>query len=507
VAFAFAGADLLVETGLDGRIGFAAGTFRHRFGIEPEQVVGQHIGDLLTPSDRGVLDTALAAVAAAGRIRPMVLRLNDSARTHATLAGILVHGRVPLVAFTFGPVARPAPGVTDSYSFTREVVARLRDGKSGELSLLEAKGWDRLRVTLSPDDQQVLRDGMTSAAADGVPGALAADLGDGRIGVLTEGTADRPGIVERLEKLLRASPAGTEVRVDSAGLRLDVAGLAPSQAARALRYALASFTEGGADAARATGGGLDKVIAQAEERARALRIAVADRRFHLRFQPVVSLATRHVHHYEALLRPLPPPGRPAQSPQDFVNFVEATGLSAELDYAVTEEALLALRTAPLVSVAVNISGLSVQDTAFRDRFLALLAAHSDIARRLLVELTETAEIEDMAAAAATIKLIREAGTPVCLDDFGAGAASFRYLRELAVDYVKIDGPYVQRAVLGPRERGIVSSMVELAGTVGARVVAEMIETEEQAILMRGLGVEFGQGWLFGRPDVLPGTWR
>lgn len=508
VAFAFAAADMLVETSMSGRIAFATGAFRHRFGVEPEQFVGRHVSEVLTASNRAALDAALQAAPAQGRIPPMVLRLNDAARTAATVAAILVPGAAPRLAFSFGPVARPAAAVTDPTSFARELEARLREGTSSELSLLEMKGWEALRDTLSPADQRALRDGISDAAGGG-PGVLTAELGEGRIGVLTEGPADRPGIVQRLEQLLRATPAGRKVQVEGTGIQLDAGNLEPSQAARALRYALASFAEGGTEAVQATGSGLEKVIAQAEERARTLRIAVTDRRFRLRFQPVVSLATRRIHHYEALLRPLPPPGRPAQKPQDFVNFVEATGLSAELDYAVTEEALIALRAAPLVSVAVNISGLSLQDPIFRDRFLALLAAHPGQggAGRLLVELTETAEIDDMATAAATIKRIREAGAPVCLDDFGAGAASFRYLREFSIDYVKIDGPYVQRALLGARERGFVSSMVELAATVGARVVAEMIETEEQAQLMRTLGVEFGQGWLFGRPDVLPGTWR
>ena len=503
VAFAFSAADLLVETSIDGRIGFAAGAFRHRFGVEPEHFVGLHVSEVLTASNRAALDAALAAAATQGRIAPMVLRLNDKLRTAATVAAILVPGAAPRLAFTFGPVARPAAAVTDPASFARELEARLNEGSAGEVSLLEMKGWEALRETLSPADHRMLREEINEAAGGG-RGALTADLGDGRIGVLSDGQGDRPGIVQRLEKLLSARPATRNVQVEGVGFQLDAGSLEPSQAARALRYALASFAEGGAEAVRAAGSGLERVIAQAEERARALRIAVADRRFRLRFQPVVTLATRRIHHYEALLRPLPPPGRPAQKAQDFVNFVEATGLSAELDYAVTEEALLALRAAPMVSIAVNISGLSLQDTAFRDRFLALLAAHpgKDGAGRLLVELTETAEIDDMGAAATTIAMIRAAGAPVCLDDFGAGAASFRYLREFAIDFVKIDGPYVQRAMLGPRERAFVSSMVELAGTVGARVVAEMIETEAQARLMDALKVDYGQGWLFGRAGKL-----
>ncbi len=92
---------------------------------------------------------------------------------------------------------------------------------------------------------------------------------------------------------------------------------------------------------------------------------------------------------------------------------------------------------------------------------------------------------------------------MCLDDFGAGAAAFRYLRDFQIDVLKIDGQYVRRAPLGTRERSFVTSMVDLAAAVGARVIAEQVETLEEAHLMRVLGVEFGQGWLFGRPGSLP----
>ena len=113
----------------------------------------------------------------------------------------------------------------------------------------------------------------------------------------------------------------------------------------------------------------------------------------------------------------------------------------------------------------------------------------------------------MAAAADAIAQFRAHGVPVCLDDFGAGGAAFRYLRAFGVDYVKIDGLYVRAAARGARERGFVAAMVELAGQADAKVVAEMIETEDQAALMRELGVHYGQGWLFGRPGTLPGARR
>ena len=101
--------------------------------------------------------------------------------------------------------------------------------------------------------------------------------------------------------------------------------------------------------------------------------------------------------------------------------------------------------------------------------------------------------------------MREQNIGVCLDDFGAGAAAFRYLRDFPVDYLKIDGAYVLGALRGERERNVVTSMLDLARSVGAETIAEAIETRELARLMEELGCMFGQGWLFGKAAPLPGT--
>jgi EAL domain-containing protein (putative c-di-GMP-specific phosphodiesterase class I) len=159
---------------------------------------------------------------------------------------------------------------------------------------------------------------------------------------------------------------------------------------------------------------------------------------------------------------------------------------------------------------VNLSGLSMQNPAYRKRLLTRLAELRNegsklAASRLLIELTETAEIGDLDAAASSMEQLRSVGVPVCLDDFGAGVAVFRYLRAFGVDYVKLDGDYVRAACKSKRDRTLVASMIELASTAGAAVVAEMIETEEQCAAMQEMGATFGQGWLFGRPGRLPGA--
>jgi EAL domain-containing protein (putative c-di-GMP-specific phosphodiesterase class I) len=194
----------------------------------------------------------------------------------------------------------------------------------------------------------------------------------------------------------------------------------------------------------------------------------------------------------------------ALSPQNFVTYAEAINLSEPLDLAIVSEVRATLAEAPReVRVAANISGLSMQSASFRDQLMAQVPRDG----RLLVELTETADITDTDAAAATIAALRQAQVEVGIDDFGAGSASFRYVRDFRVDHVKIDGSYVRAATQGARERGLVASMRDLAHGLGADTIAEMIETEETAGLMRELGVTFGQGYLFGRAGRLPGSRR
>lgn len=517
MAFAFAGADLLIETDPHGVIRFAAGAFGPRMGVEPGAVIGRHLYTLLAPVDRDGLAIALETVLRRGRIAPLVLRLNDAARTPVSVAAIVVPSTPPRICVTLGQVPN-APvadriDAGDPGALVREAKLRLHDGQGGKLALLELANWPALQESLSTTDRQSLRAGIVNAITTTDGGARPQEFAEGRFGVVVNDTDEITAIVQRLDALARNSLPGKPAQVDRLELSLGAGTLTPSQAARALCYTLSRFRSGGAAAVRAAGAddGLAGVLAGAVKRIHAFRTAIADGRFQMKYQPVASLVDRSTHHFEALIRPFGAVIGADQSTQDFVVFAEAMGLSEDLDLAVAETVLATLRANPEVSIAVNVSGLSMQNLEFRERLLEILARADagtrDLAPRLLLELTETVEIEDVAAAAVNIGAFRELGIGVCLDDFGAGAAAFTYLREFPVDFVKIDGLYVTRAALGSRERSFVSSMVDLASSVGARVIAERIETEAEAQLMRLLGVEFGQGWLFGRPGMLPGESR
>ena len=508
LAFAFAAADLLVEASVDGRIRFAAGAFIARFGVDAGSFLSRHVSELIAAVDQPAFAMALAAVERRGRVPPLLVRLADAGQTPVSVAALLMPGPPARLCLTFG--ATPASGSDRGAALSAMAegtaplvhAARLA-GTSGEIGLIELPGWADLQRGLSGDDQLRLADRIGEALLGSA--TLASDVGGGRFGVVCAGECDVPGLVARLE---RALGGGSAVRVNGAQLTLAADALEPAHAARALRYALTCFAERGAAAAVSLGAGegLAGIMAHAQARARSLRVAIAERRFALRYQPVVGLVDRKIRHFEALIRPNTMPGAPQQSPQEFVCFAETVGLCEELDTAVLREAVAALRDSPEVCIAVNVSGLSMQSRTFGARLMQQVGA-PELHGRLMVELTETAEIADMESAAASMAALRASGIRLCLDDFGAGAAAFRYLRDFPVDIVKIDGSYVTRAGRSPRERGFVASMVDLAGSVKADTVAEMVETEAQAALMVDLGVNLGQGWLFGRPGALPGAGR
>ena len=469
-------------------------------GSAPEAFVGRPIRDVVDQVDHATLDAALSLLAEKGRLLPLLIRLADPGRTRLALAGLrfaMTDSPVRLyLTFAVPPAPIEALPVATPREFAHAAESRLRAGAPADLGLLE------------------IGSGMLGAAAAGTigsvlrqlaPDVLASEVAPGRFGLLDPGggAGGLMAIAASLEAELRAR--GVDAAVASHTLTLADQKLTAMQAARALRQALAAFARGGVSGLSAAGfaGGLAGYLQQAAIHTEALRRAIRARCFNLVFQPIVALADRALHHYEALLRPEPIAGCAFATPQEFVVLVEALGLAGELDHTVAALACEAA-AASVVPIAFNVSAQSVQNAVFRDRLLgALVNSPACRAGRLIVEMTETAEVDDIAEAARTAEALRTIGVPFCLDDFGAGAADMRLLRALPADLVKLDGSYVPGVARDGRERRFVAGMIDIAHAVKASVVAEQIETELQAETLLAMGVTFGQGWLFGRPAALP----
>ena len=215
-------------------------------------------------------------------------------------------------------------------------------------------------------------------------------------------------------------------------------------------------------------------------------------------QPLVALADDTVVGHELLVR-LPDAGQVAIPAGVWFEVAERYDLATAIDAWVLERALVLLGSRP-GHLSVNISATSIGRGVVLDALRDGLARTGADAGRLTLEITETAAIGNIAAAARFAEAIRSLGCRLALDDFGAGFGSFYYLKHLPFDDVKIDGEFVRDSVADERDRAIIGAMVGVATSMGRRTVAECIEDAATLELMRGHGVDLAQGYHLGRPE-------
>jgi len=165
------------------------------------------------------------------------------------------------------------------------------------------------------------------------------------------------------------------------------------------------------------------------------------------------------------------------------------------------QAILVLNEDPMgTGIAINLSGASVDKTAFKGSVLACLTALEASPTKLVIELTESWDMHDLALAESLLTELKTRGHPVCLDDVGAGAASIRYLRALPANWLKIDGGFVAAALNSMRDRAILTALLSLREALDVRFIAEGVETEEIKDFVTRLGFDAAQGYAIGRPE-------
>jgi len=228
--------------------------------------------------------------------------------------------------------------------------------------------------------------------------------------------------------------------------------------------------------------------------------ALREGRLAFAYQPVIDPATGVVDYYECLLRMIETDGRVVTA-GEFVAAIEQLGFIRLIDRYVLEKAIEEVAAHPDICLGFNISGLTATDRAWLRGATALLSGRPEIASRLVVEITETAALHDIEESAGFVATLRELGCRIALDDFGAGFTSLRHLQALAVDTVKIDGSFVRNIVQDARNQVFLRHLVGLAKGLNLLTVAECVETAEEAALLRREGVNFVQGYYFGRPSL------
>jgi diguanylate cyclase (GGDEF)-like protein len=214
--------------------------------------------------------------------------------------------------------------------------------------------------------------------------------------------------------------------------------------------------------------------------------ALNERRIALAYEPVVEAKSRKVAFYECLMRVHRSDGRLAHA-NEIIPVAERVGLIRMLDYRVLELVVAELAAAPALTASVNVSPASTVDPDWWAGLVALLRVHASAAERLIIEITETAAIQDVAEARGFVARVKDLGCRIAIDDFGAGNTSFRNLRKLGVDIVKIDGAFVQNIVKSDDDRAFVHALIDLSHRLGLQTVAEWVQDEQAAQLVSAWG--------------------
>ena len=224
--------------------------------------------------------------------------------------------------------------------------------------------------------------------------------------------------------------------------------------------------------------------------------ALNERRIVLAFEPVVDALSREPAFYECLVRMEQNDGQVLLAP-DIVPVAEKLGLIRLVDHRVLELAVGELAGQPNVRLSLNISPDTTLDPDWWTSIESLMRRHPGVAERLIVEITETVAIQDVDDLRGFVTRLKNFGSQIAIDDFGAGHTSFRNLRKLGVDIVKIDGAFVQNIAQSADDRAFVQTLIDLARRLGIKTVAEWVQDEASAVMLRDWGCDYVQGRLIG----------
>ncbi|MAC38855.1 MAG: hypothetical protein CMH94_06025 [Oceanicaulis sp.] len=501
LSFAFASADILVETDSSCRITYTAGAVA-ALGSSQAGTDSDGVGDLLESridrTSRPILKALVRRLKPGHRLGPVRITIDGR---EAQLCGWSL-GDDSRIRWSISLNAMHAPDDVDPQAFERSAegaIASARNtGTDMAMSVLRIEAGDDIERLIGPANAEQLRTSVAASCALAIGNdGVARQIDAARTALIHARSVDLAGLRDEVMATLKGFDLGeADVRIESV---CDAPELEPEIAVQAFLHAINEAADSGkALDVISLQETADRLMHETRKRMTELRTTIAGRVIEPHAQPIVDLETGKVHHYELLLRL--PGGRPIE---ESVGFAESTGLIHEIDYAMTEIAAQFLRDDfDRPALAVNLSGKSLTNMAWAKKFLALLADLKIDRSRLMFELTETASVKNIKTANNVIAKIRERGHAVCLDDFGAGAAGFHYLRDFPADVVKIDGSYVRNASRSERDTILLRGMIDLCNALGTETVAEMIESEASAKLMRELGVRYGQGFYFGKPVAL-----
>lgn len=533
LAFSFAASDLFIEVNEENAISFALGAAKGLTGITDKDLLGRKWLDLFSFADVGVLTSLRERSKAGQRIGPLLVNFSSKMGGKAAVFYGLKMPESRCFYFTLGlgndllnKLKTPHPSLEtnldtspnkripkilnkEKFIITAQdllIKARLAS-RNISMSLLDinASSEDIERIGLNnwTDIEYLISEILLSESADG---RTAGKIGDGRYSFLHRDEVEAETITERITALLsERDPDGIGIEVQSQTLEGDLAAMTPKELARAIQYTVSEFEEKGAPlATKKLNDSFENYAATHVSKIEKLQKIITTGEFTELFQPVVQMKNGKLAYYEFLSK------FPQGNTKDWMELAEDTGLAPNYDLAVIDRTLQFIQYkagATNNKFFVNISSPAIQSSAFFTRLLDLLDRKEAYARRLSFEVTETYNVENIKKASTHIRTLRQRGHSVALDNFGSGTNAFEYLKNLGVDYVKIDGRYISNILTSHRDEEIVRNIAKMCLSLNIIPIAKHVETKEQVTALLEMGVTFGQGFLFSpatsKPEYVP----
>ncbi|NCO02852.1 MAG: EAL domain-containing protein [Alphaproteobacteria bacterium] len=517
VAFSFAASDFLIELDPNHNIVFSAGQTRSLIGAPDKSLVGKSCFSLFSNESAEALKAFLRSGQKSGRIGPLMVDLvhiETKAFQKALLMGMYIPEN-PHIFLTFNATpsfhdflaagAYQDVNLLDEKEFEMSAIKAFdeakREGKTLDVTFLESDHIEKVKANLSPDQAEKFDHKFKMLLKEqSYKGNAASQMNDNKYALIHDTAITGDYIEQKIQQLIKESkPSAGRVDIKTKTAHADMGALNEREARRALLYTMKQFEEMGLDATSTDlSKSFDQYLQENADKITRLKTLVGQQAFKIQFQPIVFLPSEEICHFEALVR-----FTTNDSPYELIVFGEDIGIAPDIDMAIIKQAIGYISRhkdkTPGLRIAVNISGQSIQSESFFKKLTGIIKETGVSPKNLMFEITESTSIGDLVKVNGFIQVLRKQGFEVCLDDFGAGAASFQYLNGLEIDCVKIDGKYVRDAENSIKDEAMVRNLVRMCKDLGITTIAEMVETEKQMNYLTQIGVDKGQGWLYGKP--------
>ncbi|CAA7626236.1 EAL domain-containing protein [Magnetospirillum sp. SS-4] len=518
IAFAFAGADLLLELDDSDVVTYSAGAGEALYGISDGELLGRPLADFIMARDRKKFTESVLRLRNTGRLdhTPLTMVGASGAVSRMRLAGIklpqfptgyhLVLSRVPPVAEA---PSENAPATDPKVRFVEMVQQRLNEanriGEDYTLTLFDLSGsnFTACEPAILQSFFATIHHALEQCS---VRQSSAGPLHDRAFGLVHDKSISAGAVHQKVNDVVRqfgGKVKGANLKMQTATLEMDDKTLSQDDIGKALTFIIGGFIR---DSARFAITSLAEGAAAAVEdtlvRVRNFRKMVKGESLVFLYQPMVNIATGGVLAYEAF-------GRIAHAkgffnPSQIIPFATDVGVIGEFDLIAVKKALATMKSAQdissLASIAVNVSGTSLGNPAFYHALLKILELNKPCLSRLVLEITDAARIYNLDEARRLLARIKRMGVRLSLDDFGSGGSAFDILKILPVDYVKIDSSYIFEA-REKRGRSVLRALTGLTHDLGMTTIAECVEDSQMMAIIQDVGIEYAQGYLFSPPSL------